>query len=367
MKILHLLMIMVLSIFVLINTNHALAICCFPYDYEGYYDPLSGFFVANSELQNDSYFNEPFGNATYTFKFNDKNNNLILVKNQTITNTLPIRSGFVIPPGISLPFKIAIEDRELGKKIKNFNVETRNLDDFPWKPADLIVSSNKIKLVENKGGYNTWVISGTILNNYTKDAKNVYVLAGIHGKFDHIIGVAGYSNYDMQPLELKGFETKKFALYVAIPQNLHPESVSLYAESDYSSMMYPNYFPLITKVPFHIEPNMTSSKLGSILITSDIRNISRVNQDFVWILQIKKSPVDQNFQRNDPQSKVAHIAFIHSSVKAQNSTKIQYTWHPDSQGTYFYEIYVWKSLEYPKPLSAAYRGSFTNDNTLFVR
>src|SRR3989442_6683419 len=158
MKILHLLMIMVLSIFVLINTNHALAICCFPYDYEGYYDPLSGFFTGNSDLYNDSYGDQPFGNATYTFEFYDENNNLILEKNQTITNTLPIRSGFVIPPGISFPFKIVFEDKELAKKIRNFRVETRNLDSFSWKPADLIVSSSKIKLVGNNGCINTSVI-----------------------------------------------------------------------------------------------------------------------------------------------------------------------------------------------------------------
>lgn len=322
--------------------------------------------MGNGEIPNDSYREQPFGNVTYLFKFYDGNDNLVLEKSQTITNTLPIHSGFVIPYGISFPFKIVVDDKELAKKITDFRVDSVKLGYFQWKPADLIVSSNQIKLVENKNGYNNWVISGTILNNYTKTAKNVYVLAGIHDKIGHIIGVAGYSNVDIQPLELRGFETKTFTLYADIPQNLQPESVNLYAESDNSSMMYPNYFPIITKVPLPMEQNTTSSNHGSIIITSNITNISRVNQDFVWILQIKKSPVNST-EVDDPQSKVVHLAFIHSAVNPLNDTRIQYLWHPTSKGIYFYEIYVWNSLEYPKPLSSAFRGSFLNDNTLFVR
>src|SRR3989338_2141420 len=216
------LLIIITIILVSIGTiNNVFAPCCFPYDYDGYIDPTTRFFVGISEVQNDSYLGLPFGNVTYHFQFFDENNNVILEKTETITDDLPIKSGFVIPPGLTIPFKVTVNDVELSKKIKSFQFAgTENLEYYSWKPADLIVSFDKIELDKFNNNFNTWKIQGAILNNHTQSTKNVYVLASIHQKeSSHIIGIAGYYADDIQPLALDGFESKNFTLYSTIPSN----------------------------------------------------------------------------------------------------------------------------------------------------
>lgn len=358
----------VIAVFLLIGTvDEIIAPCCFPYDDEGYIDPSTGFYVGVSEVQNDSYLGLPFGNATYIFQFLDENNNVVLEKTETITDDLPIKSGFVIPPGLTFPFKVFVNDMELAKKIKSFQFAgTENLQYFSWKAADLIVSFDKIKLIRTINDYNTWQIQGTILNNHTQNTQNVYVLASIHQKDSHIIDVAGYSPDDKQPLELDAFESKNFTLYATIPINLKPESVEIYAESDNSSMMHKYYKPIIMKDATDHENKSTTDPRKPLVISANIINISREDLNFNWIIQIKKSPksILEGDLSKDSKSKVEFIKIIPSQIDAQKSINLEYSWTPQSNGIYFYEMYAWD--DYSKPLSYQFTSTFMSDNWLYV-
>ncbi|TAK27164.1 MAG: hypothetical protein EPO37_00995 [Nitrosarchaeum sp.] len=347
--------------------NNVFAPCCFPYDSDGYIDPTTSFFVGVSEVQNDSYFGLPFGNVTYHFQFFDENNNVILEKTETITDDLPIKSGFVIPLGLTIPFKVTVNDVELSKKIKSFQFAgTENLEYYSWKPADLIVSFDKIDLDKFDNNFNTWKIQGAILNNHTQSTKNVYVLASIHQKeYSHIIGIAGYSADDIQPLALDGFESKNFTLYSTIPSNLTPEHVNLYAESDESSMMHQHYKPIILKDATNYEGKTTTDTKKPITLSANVTNISRNNLDFDWIIQIKKSPksTSEGDLTKDPESKIEFIKTIPTHVDAQKSIKLEYSWTPQSNGIYFYEMYLWDDS---KPLSYPFTGDFLSTDWMFV-
>ena len=362
------LLIIITIILVSIGTiNNVFAPCCFPYDSDGYIDPTTRFFVGISEVQNDSYLGLPFGNVTYHFQFFDENNNVILEKTETITDDLPIKSGFVIPPGLTIPFKVAINDVELSKKIRSFQFAgTENLEYYSWKPADLIVSFDKIELDKFDNNFNTWKIQGIILNNHTQSTKNVYVLASIHQKeYSHIIGIAGYSAIDIQPLALDGFESKNFTLYSTIPSNLTPDHVNLYAESDESSMVHQHYKPIILKDATNYEGKTTTDTKKPITLSANVTNISRNNLDFDWIIQIKKShkSISEGDLTKDPESKIEFIKTIPTHVDAQKSIKLEYLWTPQSNGIYFYEMYLWDDS---KPLSYPFTGDFLSTDWMFV-
>lgn len=349
--------------FSIVYLNNADAVCCFPYTYDGYIDSDTGYFTGPSELMNDSYRWEPFGNATYLFEFLDENQNVIFRKNETVTNKLPIQGGFIIPPGLSLPFNVVIEDKEISKKIKSYRFDgTIDLGYFKWKPADLVVTNGNLELVKTVSDYNKWAVHGTIENTYSKKTSHVYVLASLR-QGSAVVGTAGYSLEDSQPLELEGFEKKDFTLYATIPKKFKPDNTELYAESDESSMMHPQYVPIIPKDLTSNEIRFNGKSQAEFPLVVNVTNISRNDLDFDLILQIKKGPSLDYISTNDPRSKVEHIEIIPSSVRAQSQSTLHYTWTPFSNGVYFYEMYFWKKTD-PIPLSDPYVGTFLEPNML---
>lgn len=205
--------------------NQANAVCCFPYDTNYYIDPITGSFVLNGELINDSYRMEPFGNASYRFAFFDKDGNSTLEKDILLTDLLPIKGGVVIPLSATFPFQVVIDDIDVKtiQESKSFRVDgTNTLDYFPWKPADLVVFSNEVTnvgTIHGKNGdvFNKWQIKGNITNTHFEKTENVYVVASLRDKNDGMLGVAGYSGDSIQPITLDGFETKDFVLYALVP------------------------------------------------------------------------------------------------------------------------------------------------------
>lgn len=353
------------------------AICCTPWNMNGYIDPDSGLFVGIGELQNDHIFWQPLTNITFTFQFLDEHKNLIYEKQQSISHTLPINSGFLIPPLAKLPFKVVLDDPIFSKKTKYFTeggpVHIDRSD--KWKPADLVVSFNKIDIVDSKPnlGYKKWVIEGTILNSYKKSTNNVYVVAGIYDKNDRIIGVAGYSPNEKQPIQLDGLQAKNFILYATIPDEFEPDHVYLYAESEESSMKYPYYKPVIVNEhnvngkPDHTPTNLIVG--ASAKLNTKITNISRDYMDFYWIIKITKLEDRDEWTLHPELANegfTERIDVIPDFITGLNSTRFTYSWIPPEEGTYVYEIYIWSNMENPEPLSWPIKQSFLNDNRIFV-
>lgn len=365
------------AVMLLFNTHDAYALCCIPWNMNGYVDPNTGLFVGIGELMNDEPFHKPLANITFKFQFLDDDQNVIYEKEQSITHTLPISTGFIVQPLARLPFMVVLDDPELSKKVKYFtwegNVHLARSE--KWKPADLIVALDKIELAESYPnlGYNKWAIQGTIFNSHKKSVQHAYVVASVYDNSDKIIGVAGYTPNDEQPLELAALEKKKFTLYVTIPIALKPESVYLYAESEESSSKYPYYSPvraehLVNGRIDHSAVNLSVNTAAR--FRSDITNISRDELNFYWILKIAKLPETEDMVLHPmiaSEGVTEHIAVVPVSVTGLNQTRIEYDWIPSSKGIYVYEVYLWSDLENPVPLTPwPFRMGFLYDTRIFV-
>ena len=345
------------------------AVCCFPYDITHHIDPETGSLVVSGELWNDSYKEEPFGNTDYHFVFTDNNGDVLFERDILLTEGHPIRDGFVVPLEVAFPFQVTVNDvdENIAKQIAYVNTRgTNTLDYFDWKPADLQVSLDGIKHVKTifgktpNDGFDKWEIHGTIRNNHFERTENVYVLASLYGgEHDNIVGVAGYSDEeDVQPLTLDGLETKEFLLYAKVPQDKTPSDVRLYAESDDSSMIFRNSHPIVLKQEF---PEYHESDDGTpyFSIKTLVSNISRHDQEFDFIVQIKKDPEDDDIiTSNDPKRTVEHFDVVPSLLKKHSSKIIEYEWTPTESGVFFYEIYVWSDIDNPTILSLPFKDSF---------
>lgn len=355
-----------------LSSDDVFAVCCFPYDMIHYIDPITGSLVVSGELWNDSYKVEPFGNAKYEFVFHNSTGGALFERELVVTDGHPIRDGFVINPlgAHPLPFQMIIDDMdsEILSQVAYVGTGRTHVDYFSWKPTDLNATLSEFKKIETIQGqthgtlFDKWQVSGTITNTYSEATQNVYVLASLYESEHRLVGVAGYSNDDIQPKTLEGHETKEFKIHALIPQEKYVNQVSLYAESDNSSMKYPNTKPIIIKPDAQIKHG---TKGNSIPISVNVTNISRENVDFDWILQIKKSPksLDEGDITNYPESKVAFIDVVPIDVMAQESKQLEYLWTPITGGIYFYEMYMWDD---GLPVSPAFAGSFLYSDQILV-
>ncbi|WP_428324365.1 cupredoxin domain-containing protein [Nitrosopumilus sp.] len=358
--------------FVMIMSDDAFAVCCFPYDMIHHIDPITGNLVVNGELWNDSYKVEPFGNAKYEFVFYNSTGGVLFERELLVTEGHPIHGGFVINPLGShpLPFQMVIEDidSKILNQVAHVGTGRTHVDYFSWKPVDLNATLTEFKKIETIQGqthdalFDKWQVSGTITNTHYDATQNVYVLASLYESEHRLVGVAGYSNDDVQPKTLDGYETKEFRIHALVPQEKSVKQVRLYAESDNSSMKYPTTKPIILKPD---APIKHGTKGTPIPISVNITNISRENVDFDWILQIKKSPksLDEGDITKYPESKVEFIDVIPVDMVAQENKRLEYLWTPKSGGIYFYEMYMWNN---GKPVSPAFAGSFLYSDQILV-
>ena len=360
----------IVSIVIDSSVGTAYAPCCFPWDVIYHVDPDTGFLVVSGELWNDSYKAEPFGKTDYRFSFTDENNEVLFERDILITDGHPVDGGFVIPPVAVFPFQVVIDDvePEIIRKVAHVSFSgTNSLEYFGWKPADLSLKLDKLEKVGNNSEqpFTEWKITGEITNTNAEKTSNVYVLASLHGEDQNLVGVAGYSDSDIQPLTLDGLQTKEFALYADVPSEKIPVNVSLYAESDDSSMIYEFYMPMILKDQTDHAKRISNEYKQSIPIVANITNISREGIDFDWIIQIKKSPLGVSLGdlTNYPESDIIEIYLIPSHVDAQSNVKTEFSWIPPTDGIYFYEEYVWKDSN---PLSFPFKGTFLSDNWIMI-
>ena len=366
-----LLILAVVCILAAVSIDSASAVCCFPWDITFHTEPESGSLIVSGELWNDSYSGEPFGKTDYRFRFADKNQETLFVRDILITEGHPIEGGFIIPPATVFPFQMVIDDiePEIMRKIAYVSTDgTNSLEYFGWKPADLILKFDRIEEVKgNPQGepFREWQITGKITNTNSDKTTNVYVLASLYGEEQNLVGVAGYSDFDIQPLTLDGHETREFTLYAKLPSQNIPVTVSLYAESDDSSMVHEFYMPVILKDRTDHTKRISNEYKQPIPIVANVTNISREDIDFDWIIQIKKSPmgVSQGDLTNYPESDIIEIHFIPSHIDAQKNIKMEFPWVPPTDGIYFYEEFIWKDLQ---PLSFPFRGTFLSDNWIMV-
>lgn len=333
---------------------------------QGYLDPETKLYVSMGEIVNYSTDSYPMGNVKLGLEFQGDNGR-VHYSEPTVTNLLPVKGGFGIPPGMTLPFVIVLNDTGLSSKVKSIQDVSSQTGSGIWKPADLVVTPGQIHSISESEfdgvKYKTWAIEGTILNNYTQPTTHVYVVAGIHEGY-RLIGVAGYSQKDKQPLALGGMEEKNFTLYATMPASVNPDNVHFLAESDDSSMVRENYLPILSRYSVNGIPLIYSSPntiIGNnsrtVTFTAELTSFARKDMDFDVVFQVLKVPFSGKYGNtiNDDlllqQSPTVDLKIIHSSIGALGTAKVDYSWTADSGGYYAYAIYVVDNLESPKMLS----------------
>jgi hypothetical protein len=92
---------------------------------------------------------------------------------------------------------------------------------------------------------------------------------------------------------------------------------------------------LVNRSGNHIGTNVNVNQ--QVLVSSKITNTQEVNQDFIYIVQIKNE--------NDA---VVKIGWITGSLTKYQSFVPAVSWVPTTQGVFTIEIYVWDGLDQKK-------------------
>ncbi len=98
--------------------------------------------------------------------------------------------------------------------------------------------------------------------------------------------------------------------------------------------------------------SISTAKVGQqIFIRTPIQNTLQTSQDYTYIVQIKN--VNQV---------TVFLAWKNASIDPLSLSAPAVAWTPESEGTYSVEIFVWKSMDSPEPLS-----THVEKGTLIVR
>ncbi len=76
------------------------------------------------------------------------------------------------------------------------------------------------------------------------------------------------------------------------------------------------------------------------LILTNLTNKQDMNQDFVFIVQVK-----------DSNGVTVTISWIRTSLDARQTAPVSQSWTPDQKGKFTIEIFVWQNLSSPTPLA----------------
>lgn len=345
------------------------AIIYFP-EMNGYIDPFSKKYTVVGQVMNSHPTQKPVGNLTIGIQFIDQDEKIIAEKNVRVSKLLPL-GEINVPYLVPIPFKIVLEDASLSQRVKYATEGAMQLNESKNKPADLLLLSKEIYLIDTNEYGKKWAIRALIKNNYTEPAENVYAVATLYNASDHIIGVAGFDSVDKQSLTIAPMQTKEFVISTWLPFDMMPAKSIIHAESKNSVLRHPYYFPLL---PHHKLLDDVGSYTASVCVgqglhfASNISSIFRDDLDFYWILQIKKLPKEDplGFPMALHQSVTERIEIIHSSVKPLNSAVVDFRWIPEQQGRYFYEIAIWSSLDNPTPLSYYQTDRFYSGTQFYV-
>jgi hypothetical protein len=339
----------------------------FPFT-NGYIDPVTRKYTAVGEVRNDSPTQKPIGDVIFDVQFVAENETVLAFEQVQVSKLTPL-GAINVPYRVPVPFKVVLDDVALSQKVKYADAGLRMLP-AKYKPADLLLLSNEIYLQDSNEFGKKWGVRGEIRNNYSLPAKNVYVIASLYNAAESFIGVAGFDSTDRHPVRIEPMQTGRYFLSTWLPSDRVPVKAVIHAESEQSILRSPYYFPLL---PEHKMTDDEGSWITSIHVgekayfMSNITNISRDDKEFYWILQIKKLPNEDPLPLPDSSSGFAteHLKTLQYKVQSGKSAPLEYTWIPEQEGHYFFEIFIWSDMDKPVPLSYAHTYMFYTP-TMFV-
>ncbi|MEM2759601.1 MAG: FxLYD domain-containing protein [Nitrososphaerales archaeon] len=307
------------------------------FNYSSYTD-INGSLVVVGEVVNDG--REAIRSVEVKATFFDVADN-VLGSGSTLT---PIE---VIPPGQRAPFMI-IGVSDYAFNIKSFELQVVQFTTGPAKPAKLeIVSTDQFS-----DGIAEVRVKGEILNTGDKTASTTKVYATFYDERNNVVGFASIKpeSETIAPNTKTVFEFKVSDRVPLIT------SYTLYADSEqFSSLPYG-----LQSVgnPIEIGSKVSVSRLSVVdqqgtaigkfapneraWIGSDLTNKLSTEQEFAYIVQIKNNegfPVE--------------IKWIDGILEPNMSVRQSISWTPDEEGIYFAEIFVWRSMDNPMPLTTS--------------
>ncbi len=254
----------------------------------------------------------------------------------------------IIPPGQRAPFML-VGGSGYASRIQSYELQIVNFAEAKAKPAALHVTSSE-GLSDGLIGASIW---GELENTGKDVATSTKVYATFYDSSGKVIG------YDSAPADVAVIKPGGKSSFTVSMNERTPSimSYTLFAESDQYSLS-----------PFEIR-NIKSSEAGAkvsvwglsaadehgagtgkfapderIWIRSDLRNELPIEQEFTYIVQVK-----------DADGLPVTINWVDGVLTPNMSMPFKISWVPEENGIYFAEVFVWKSLEDPIPLSMSIR------------
>jgi hypothetical protein len=233
--------------------------------------------------------------------------------------------------------------------VKNYELQIVKYAEAKAKPASLRVASTE-GFSDGLMGTSVW---GEIENAGNAQATATKVYATFYDSDGNVVGYRS-ADVDVAAIPPGGKSSFTVSINEKTPSIM---SYSLFAESDQYLL-----------APFDIK-NLRSSEAGTkvgvwglsatneqgggagvfapgerVWIKSDLRNELPIEQEFTYIVQVK-----------DEDGFPVTINWVNGILTPNMSTPFKVSWVPEEDGIYFAEIFVWKSMEEPVPLSQSIR------------
>lgn len=252
----------------------------------------------------------------------------------------------LIPPGQRAPFKV-VGSIQYALNVKSFELQVVDFTKGESKPAKL-----EIVNAEDKSDGFKISISGEIRNAGDKTAT----MPKVHGTFyddsNRVITFAS-ANTDSEviaPGEIVSFtlETRERVSSIS--------GYTLYAESEQFSTAPFGLRSISSSVAASNRVSVSAltlvdqqgSGVGKLApnerawIKSDLKNRQSMEQEFIYIVQIK-----------DSEGFPVELKWINGILEPNMSISQSVSWTPEEEGIYFAEVFVWNSMEDPIPLSTS--------------
>jgi hypothetical protein len=333
-------MLRVLSLLVILSVLLVLPAYAAPnvklFNYASYTDP-NGIPVIVGEVVNDG--NEPIKSVEVKANFIDSDG-------KVIDSGSAKAAVDVIPSGQRAPFMI-IGTADYASTVKSFELQVVNFANAPAKPAKLEI----INTDQDSDGITEVSITGEVKNIGDKTATFARVYATFYDERNKVVGLAASTVTEtVAPEATTSFEIKYHERVSLIT------SYTLYAESEQFSAI--SYGLQSIGNGIDVKSDVNVSRLS--LVDQQGNGLGKIGpNERAWIKSYltNKLPAEQKFtyivQIKNNEGLPVEIKWIEGTLEPNTSVSQSISWTPEEEGIYFAEVFVWRSIDNPVPLTTS--------------
>lgn len=170
------------------------------------------------------------------------------------------------------------------------------------------------------------------------------------GKFEGIVRFTGKSRFVQGYLMVKSCD-RITAEYIDYDAN--PSHIINWTEGKLTILKVVAKAKIVPKIglPIILSPPKLLDRKGGVVMEAKTGELLLIQAELknTWKIRL---PVTCIFQVKNIVGEKVYMGWVKSRVEAEKSQTLGLSWIPKKPGIYIIEIYVWKSLEEPEPLSA---------------